>query len=351
MDITEYIITEEYTVLQAMEAINRNAHGIAYVCNGAVLCAAVTDGNIRRYILENKDLRASVSKAANYDPKYIMGQDDINPTAFMKANGIRSVPILNSRHEIIAIKFLHASSIYVSKDLRVPVVIMAGGKGTRLAPMTQVLPKPLIPVNHKTITEIIMDKFMEFGCNEFNMIVNYKKQLIKAFFLEAENPYNVRFTEETEYLGTGGGLALLKGQYSSSFFITNCDILIDEDYGEIIRQHEAEKRILTLVCAMKNVTLPYGVVELGCGGQVTKLEEKPSTAYKVNTGFYVASPRFLDYIPDHTFIHITEIIGKCITAGERVGIYPISESRWWDMGQVPELNRMRNDFAQGGSYE
>lgn len=345
MDIKEYIVSEKQTILQALDLINKNGRGIAYVCDGTVLKGTITDGNIRRYILANNNLKESVSMVANYSPKYIMRRDEIDHISFMKENNILSVPILNNKHEIITIKFLNATPIHTSSELHVPVVIMAGGKGTRLEPLTQVLPKPLIPINDKTITEIIMDKFNEFGCDRFNMIVKYKKELIKTYFHECDKPYQIRFTDEEQFLGTGGGLALLKGQYKSSFFVTNCDILIDEDYGEILRQHEEEKRIITLVCALKNITIPYGTVELGTDGLVKALKEKPSTAYKVNTGFYVIDPRLLEYIPDDTYIHITDIIQRCIDAGEKVGIYPISETNWWDMGQLSELGKMRREFV------
>lgn len=344
MDIKEYIVSEKDSILKTLDVINRNAKGIAYVCEGTVLKAAVTDGNIRRYILENYDLHAPVSEVANYAPKYIRRRESVDHNAFMKRHGISSVPILNSNHEIITIKFLNAEPIHTSNELNVPVVIMAGGKGTRLEPLTQVLPKPLIPINDKTITEIIMDKFNEFGCTQFNMIINYKKELIKAFFSENEKTYDISFTEESEYLGTGGGLKFLKGKYDRSFFMTNCDILIDEDYGEILKKHESDGRIITMVCALKNITIPYGTIETDENGFVELLKEKPSLEYKVNTGFYVIDPKFLEYVPDDTFIHITDIIEKCIKAGEKVGVYPISETSWWDMGQLSELERMQQKF-------
>lgn len=345
MDIKEYIINEECTILEALNAINSNGRGIAYVCEGTVLKAAITDGNVRRHILNNGDLNAPVSSVANYSPLFIQRRDDVDHVEFMKQHKISSVPILNSKKEIITIKFLNSCPIHTSSKLKVPVVIMAGGKGTRLKPITEVLPKPLIPISDKTITEIIMDKFKEFGCNDFNMIVNYKREMIKAFFNEAQGEYNVEFTDEEEFLGTGGGLKFLEGKYDSSFFMTNCDILIDEDYGEILKQHEDDDRILTMVCAMKTVTVPYGTVELDSNGRIESMVEKPTMAYKVNTGFYVINPRFFDYIPENTFIHITDVIEKCIEAGEKVGVYPIAETSWSDMGQFSELEKMKKKFG------
>src|SRR5699024_5031742 len=123
---------------------------------------------------------------------------------------------------LITIHFLYDYKPIGNAKLNVPVVIMAGGKGTRLYPYTQILPKPLIPIGDKTITEVIMDYFEAYGCKHFDMIVNYKKNFIKSFFIDNETKRDVSFIEEEEFLGTGGGLKLLEGRYKDTFFVTNC---------------------------------------------------------------------------------------------------------------------------------
>lgn len=341
MNVRDFIVSEKNTIMEAMDVINRNGRGIAYVCEGTKLKATITDGNIRRHILRNGDVNDKVSFIANYNPKYIRQMDKLDPMKFMQENHISSVPILNDNDDIVTIKFLFADmTAHISNDLNVPVVIMAGGKGNRLMPLTQVLPKPLIPIKDKTITEIIIDKLSEFGCNEFTMIVNYKKDLIKTFFKDKRSTYNILFIEETDYLGTGGGLKLLEGRFNDTFFLSNCDIVIDDDYGEILKRHKAENRILTIVSAIKNMEIPYGTIEVDEDGRVRMLHEKPTVTHLVNTGFYVIEPRFLNYVPKDTFIHITEVIADCIKAGENVGIYPINEKNWWDMGNFEAMEKM-----------
>ena len=128
-----------------------------------------------------------------------------------------------------------------------------------------------------------------------------------------------------DFYGTGGGLKLLDGKYSDSFFVTNCDIIIEEDYSDIMKHHKEENNIITIVTAMKNTIIPYGTIEVGESGQVIKMKEKPKFSFLTNTGLYVLEPRFLDKIPKDTFIHITDVIQTCIDQGEKVGIYPISE--------------------------
>lgn len=341
MELKDLIVMEENSVLEVMKVIDYNARGIAFVCSGRRLLAVVSDGDIRRYILKNGNLNEPIQKIANYSPVYIKNDEIIDYTSYMKEHFITALPIVNKKMTIISIRFLYDNYMIRNTNLNVPVVIMAGGKGTRLYPYTQVLPKPLIPIGEKTITELIMDHFETFGCNHFDMIVNYKKNFIKSFFIDNEHKRDVDFIEEEQFLGTGGGLKLIENRYQDSFFVTNCDIIIEEDYSEIMKYHKKENNIITIVSAMKNVIIPYGTISISEIGQVLKLNEKPGFSVLINTGLYILEPRFIDKIPKDTFIHITDVIQKCIDVGEKVGIYPISEHAWMDMGQKEELEIMR----------
>lgn len=340
MDIKEYIVQRNATLLEAMNIINKNSRGIVYVCDGRRLIGALSDGNVRRHILEGGSLDETAENVSNKSPKCVHKNSNINISNYMRKYSITSLPIVNDEREIISIKFSNAPDVYDYKQLDVPVVIMAGGKGTRLQPFTNVLPKPLIPIGDKTITEHIMDHFKAFGCFDFNMIVNYKKNLIKSYFSELAN-YTISYFEELDFFGTAGGLKLLEKDLSQTFFLTNCDVIINDDYYEIIKHHRATKAIITMVCSLRNYTIPYGTVKLNKEGSVESLEEKPSYSFLVNTGLYVIEPRFLKYIPQDTFIHITDVIDACIRAGETVSMYPISENAWMDMGEFDELKQMK----------
>lgn len=350
MDIENFLIKSNISIYDAINIINKNGHGIAYICKGRKLKAVLSDGDIRRFILKNGDIKLGLNKVANYNPRFIKYGDLIDADAFMREKKITSVPILDNDQNIISIKFLNKSDVYRKINLDIPVVIMAGGKGTRLHPYTQILPKPLIPINDKTITELIMDKFEAFGCKKFNMIVNYKKNLIKAFFMDSELNHNVEFTDEHEFMGTGGGLKFLTGKYDSTFFMTNCDVLIDEDYGEILNYHKGKKNIITMICAIKNITIPYGTVTISSEGQALQLKEKPNFSFMTNTGVYVIEPAFLEHIPEQTYIDITDVIQNCIDKGKSVGIYPISENAWMDMGQISELVKMMSKVGINKGY-
>lgn len=339
--LSRYIVDTETSVLEAMETIEIGSKGVVYVCKDNVLQGVVTDGDVRRFILKNGDLQKPVSQIANKNVKCINKDKGIDSKEYMLEMQITSIPIVDSNKHVVAIDFLHGEKVYKNVNLRVPVVIMAGGKGTRLLPYTNVLPKPLIPIGEKTITEHIIDKFKKFNCAPFSIIVNYKKDLIKAYFQEQELGDIINFVEEKEFLGTGGGLHLLKGEMNTTFFMTNCDVLVDDDYSAMFQYHCNQQNLITVVCAVKKFVIPYGTISLNDNGDIEKLEEKPKFSFITNTGLYIIEPRFLDYIAEGKFIHITDVIQQCLEVGEKVGVYPISESSWFDMGEFKELDRMR----------
>lgn len=341
MDLKEFVVSEEDSVISVMKQINNNSKGVAFLCKNGILFGVITDGDIRRHILKRGSLEAAVKDIANYEPIYSVISENKKVADIMKEYSIMALPIVSKDKKLLYIQFENDKRTYHDMDLKVPVVIMAGGKGTRLYPYTQILPKPLIPIGEKTITELIMDHFEAFGCKHFDMIVNYKKNFIKSFFVDNEHKRDVTFVEEQQYFGTGGGLRLLKDKYDDSFFMTNCDIIIEEDYSEILKYHKEQNNIITLVTAVKKVTIPYGTIQLFETGDVMKLDEKPSFSFMTNTGFYIISPRFLERIPESLYIDITDLIQICIDDGEKVGAYPISEQSWMDMGQFEELEKMR----------
>lgn len=343
MRLEDYIVESRTPVIRAMEIIDRNSRGIVYLCEGKRLVGVLTDGDIRRHLLKGGDLGQPVDGIANRDPKWLPVGEKARAKELMEQYHVRSVPLLNDRGELVRIVFPQEAEDAepVRGQIHVPVAIMAGGRGTRLYPYTQILPKPLIPIGEKTITEHIIDHFKAYGCTRFDMIVNYKKNFIKAYFMDHEDHIDISFIEEEEYRGTGGGLKLLEGRYDSAFFMSNCDILIEGDYGDILRAHEEQGDIATMVCAEKHVTIPYGTVEVSGSGHAARLNEKPEMSFLTNTGLYVLEPEFLKRIPDHTFIHITDVLQSCIDAGEPVGVYRIPEEDWLDMGQMDEMERMK----------
>lgn len=347
MRLDDYIVQPDSAIMDILKKIDKNAKGIVYVCDeNRKLLGAITDGDIRRFIIHSGKLDAKASQIMKTDPISVMECDIETASRVMRIRQVKSVPILDDSQHIVDVRFQDERSIIVKNKIDYPVVIMAGGMGTRLQPYTSILPKPLIPIGDKTITEHIIERFQNAGCKHFDMIVNYKKHFIKSYFRDLDKKPDIDFFEEDEFLGTAGGLRLLIGQYKGSFFMTNCDILIDADYSEIMDYHRKNGNIATIVCAVKNMKLPYGVIKTGDNGQVDSIVEKPDITSVVNTGFYVLTPEFLDQIPEGKFVHITEVLQTCIDKSLKVGMYPVSEDNWMDMGQMDELQKMTEKLGE-----
>lgn len=338
----DILISEDITVLQALQKLDVTAKKVLFVTKDKKLVAVVTDGDVRRWILANGSLEAPIKNAANYRPKFLMEKEVNNASSYMRVHEIDAVPILNKQHEVVRVIFKNEETKQIqTQELRgVPVVIMAGGLGTRLYPYTKILPKPLIPVGDVPIIEHIMNEFHNYGSMDFHLIVNYKKNMIKAYFNESNVKYNVMYADEERPLGTGGGLALLKGKIHSTFILSNCDILIKDNISKIYKLHKEQGNTITMVCSAKNYTIPYGIIEIDENGEIKNMKEKPSLSFLTNTGCYIVEPDVIDELEDNVSIGFPDIIEKCKRKGKKVGVYPISENAWLDMGQIEELRKM-----------
>ena len=341
MEIKDILIDENSTMIEAMNALDKTAKKILFVVKEDKLAAAITDGDIRRFILSKGNLNAKVKDIANYDPIYFYEKDKALARKYMKQNLIEALPIVDDNKKIVTVKFLYRQEIKNKAEVDFPVVIMAGGLGTRLYPYTKILPKPLIPIGEIPIAEHIINRFHLSGIGSFYMIVNHKKNMIKSYFNEIEKSYTIKYIDENQALGTGGGLSLLKGEINSTFMLTNCDILIDEDYSKIYNFHKENNNLITMVCSLKNIVIPYGVVEITQAGQIESMREKPNLQFFVNTGMYVVEPKVINWLRDNTFMDFPEIIEQYRQSGEKIGLYPISENSWMDMGQIDVMEDMR----------
>ncbi len=341
MEIKDFLIGEEYTILEAMERLDAVARKVLFIVKDEKLVAALTDGDVRRWILKKGELNAVVRNVANYSPKYLEECTREEALAFMKKHSIEALPILESGGRIKRIVLWDEKEVISHREcLDLPVVMMAGGQGKRLYPYTNILPKPLIPIGELPIAEHIINQFCKFGCQEFYLIVNHKKNMIKAYFNEIEKDYSVFYVDEEIPLGTGGGLSLLKGKVDSTFILTNCDILVEEDFTKIYRLHKEQKHMITMVCSLKNFSIPYGVVEIGEDGNIAGMQEKPHLSFFTNTGCYIVEPEVIRELEEDTPVSFPDIIEKYRKQGKRVGVYPIGENAWMDMGQLDEMERM-----------
>ncbi|MEG0752150.1 MAG: sugar phosphate nucleotidyltransferase [Oscillospiraceae bacterium] len=337
MAYSDYIIDDSKSVAEALRALEHGWHKILFIAPDDMLRGVVTDGNIRRYLLAGGHIESPVSDAANYAPIVEEGFHEAHAREMLVEKDITCVPMIDKAGRLHALVFRDETLHRASNAIDTPVIMMAGGLGTRLRPYTEILPKPLIPVGGITITEHILNRFRKFGCTQFSLVVNYKKNLIKSYFSEVEAGNGLEFIDETDPLGTGGGLAFYKGRFDGPVFVTNCDSVVEADYGEILRFHNDTKSVITLVCAKKSFEIPYGVVTSSEDGEVVELLEKPRYNLLTNTGLYVVSPEFIEMVPNNRYTPITEIIGYCRELGKRVSAFPIEEECFIDIGQLEDL--------------
>lgn len=337
------------TIVEAMEKIDTNAKGILFITSkDNKLMGAVTDGDIRRWLIKTANLTSKVEELMNANPRFLYVADKAKALSYMRENKIHALPILDNQSRVVDIALdddERTISINSKALENVPVIIMAGGKGTRLYPYTKVLPKPLIPIGDIPILERIINRFYDYGASKYYMTVNYKKGMIKSYFAELAPEYSIEYIEEDKPLGTAGSIKLINEKFDTPVVVTNCDILIEADYEDIYNYHKNSGNAMTIVSALKNIEVPYGVLNTAENGVITAFEEKPKLSYFVNTGMYIVNGDMLDKIPEDTFFHMTHLAEKLMAEGLQVGMYPISEESFLDMGEFEEMHRMEDKLA------
>lgn len=347
MNISNYIIDEGTGSIECLRILEKNVPKILFVTSKGKLFASITDGDIRRWLIKGGKINVPISDIAKRNPIYTLSENLEVARDIMLQKAISAIPIIDNEGRIIDIVFNSSRNPQRNKNkINLPVVIMAGGLGTRLYPYTKILPKPLIPVGDIPISERIINLFQSAGCNKFFMIVNYKKNMIKAYYNEADISYDVSFIEENKPLGTGGGLFLLKDVINEPFILTNCDTLIYEDYYEIVSNHIKDNNLITMICSLKNHTIPYGVIELDDDGSISKMREKPLETFMINTGSYIVNPDVFNYIEPNENIGFPDVISRIMNLGGRVGVYPVSDQSWLDMGQFDSMEIMSKKLEE-----
>lgn len=341
MNWQDLLIDEDISITKALEKLDITQKKILFVSKGQRLLATLTDGDIRRSILKTGKIEGFVKDVANYEPKFLKEDELYKTKEFFNEYKITAIPIVNNSFLIVNVIFNDDTFLVnSSENFDVPVIINAGGKGTRLYPLTKVLPKPLIPIGNLPISEMIINRFVSCGCKNIFMIVNEKKSMIKAYYNDVKKRYNLTFLDEDIPLGTGGGLSLLKGKINGTSIFINCDTIIDDDYFKILKSHKESKNLITVICATRSFSIPFGVVNVSENGTIASMSEKPAYSFLVNTGCYVIEQKVIDELNDNEKIDFPDIIKKYL-AKEKIGVYPIGYTSWLDMGQFNELERMK----------
>ncbi|MCR5340558.1 MAG: nucleotidyltransferase family protein [Saccharofermentans sp.] len=346
----DIIINSQISLLDALNIMDQTTRKLLIVCEFDNFKGVISIGDVQRAIIKKQDLSLPVYNFVRKKVTYALTTDDLESVKNrMREEKIESMPVVDSNGVLCDViewaELFPAENEEAVEQINLPVVIMAGGKGTRLLPLTNVIPKPLIPVSDKTIMEEIMMRFKKAGCEEFYVSVNYMVETIKEYF-SLRPEWSINYIQEKKPLGTGGSLYLLKNKINKTFFVTNCDTIIDINLYDLLNYHKSNNNLITVVSAVKTLHIPYGTIETKVDGVISRMKEKPDLVYQINSGFYVLEPEVLQYVEDEEFMNIPDLIGKLIDKGKRVGAFPVSENSWTDMGNWEEYLKLINHFLK-----
>lgn len=349
--IQQISIERNRPVIDALKQMDAENSKLLLVTSDGEFASLLSVGDVQRAIIGNRPLSEPIGRIVREAEMLRLATVDDSFDSVKKLMlefRMEFMPVLGPKGELADVYFWN--DVFTNKrpnrrQINQPVVIMAGGKGTRLKPFSNVLPKPLFPLGEKTIVENIIDRFKEAGCDQFLMSVNYKADFIEAYFDQDEvDDYQIHFFREETPLGTAGSLRLIDSKINETFFVTNCDIMIDADYSEIVDYHRAQQNEITLVAALKHLQIPYGTVETAEGGKLCSIKEKPELTHLINAGMYVLEPGLLKEIPENNFFHITQLIERLMENDRKVGVFPISEKSWSDIGEWNQYNQTLEKF-------
>lgn len=344
-----YLINVKKSIRNALAKLETNNEKCLIVINDNYkVVGSLTDGDIRRALLKNKSLDNQIQTLIKKKPIWIkINEINLENTLvidekikkcinLIKDDHIDIVPIVNNKEKLLKILFTkdYKKILYKNNNLsKLPVLIMAGGRGTRLKNFTNFFPKPLIPVEDTTAVEYIINNFLNYGVKNFFMSVYYKKNLIKSYL--KENKFkNVRFLEEKIPMGTAGAISLLKGKINNDFFLINCDSILSINLENFYEFHKKNNFSITLVASSKKITIPYGTCSVGKSGSLKKISEKPNIKFLASVGLYLMKPEIIKYVTKNKPLDMNNLIEIVKGKKKKIGIFPIGENNWIDVGSV-----------------
>ncbi len=344
-DVEILFINAESTIKEAMEVIDKGAKGIALIVDKEKrLQGILTDPDIRRAILRGASLDDLVKKIMN--EQYTFLTKNYTQTlvkSVFEHKKIKQIPVLDDSMRVVELILYH--EIYSKPAKENWAIIMAGGLGTRLRPLTNEVPKPMLHVGAKPILQTIIEQLKSYGFINIILSLNYKGDMIEDYFQDGSNfGVNIKYIKESKRLGTAGAIYIAKQFLDKSFFVINGDILTRLNFEEFIKYHMKNKNCITIGTRKHKVHVPYGVVSLR-DEKIVSLKEKPSLDLFVNAGIYCLEPRVIQSIPEDDYFDITELINIYLNNNSNVGSFPITEY-WMDIGQIDDYRRANEDYYE-----
>lgn len=340
-NIDNILINPNCTVREVLEKLNIGGKGIVLVVDDEEkLIGTITDGDIRRAILKGASLECSIDDIVHYNPVSVKSsatKDEIKDIFIRKA--VKQLPVVDENRVVVDLISINDILLPEGKDN--PVIIMAGGLGTRLKDLTQEVPKPMLKVGQDPILQHIINNFKQYGYNKILISVNYKAEIIENYFQDGY-AYGVKieYIKEKKRLGTAGGIRLAKDYLDKPFFVVNGDIFTNLNFDNMMKFHLENNFDITVGTKKYSYQIPYGVIETK-GKEIKEIKEKPEINYLINGGIYCLNPELIDYIPEDKYFEITDLIDMCLKKGLKVGNYEIKDY-WMDIGKLEDYDKVNS---------
>jgi dTDP-glucose pyrophosphorylase len=342
--MTEVLARPTQSIREVLQIIDQSGIQIAIITTeNRYLQGTVTDGDIRRGILEGIDLDEPVSTVMNEDPITAPPQEERQSLiSTMRARRIHQIPLVDREGRVVGVEVL--DDLLESEARPNPVVLMAGGLGTRLRPLTKDCPKPLLEVGGKPILETILEGFVAHGFQQFYISVNYMSGMIEDHFGDGSD-WNVDITylHEDERLGTAGSLSLLPERPKETMIVMNGDLLTKLNFAHLLDFHHEHEAIATMCVREHETQVPYGVIETD-DQYMEGIEEKPIERYFVNAGIYVLEPETLDHVPENEFFDMPDLFERVIEDDRKATVFPVREY-WQDVGRKEDFQRVNGEYS------
>lgn len=332
------LLSPDQTILDAIRIINNSDPLTALVVDkDRKLLGTVTDGDIRRGLLDRIPMDAPVSRVMHTRPITLnLGDSHWKAEAIFNKHDIcRVFPVVDDRGRVVDLKERQS---LIGKTMGNPVFIMAGGLGTRLSPLTNDCPKPMLPVGDKPILEIILNNFIESGFSNFYISVNYKAEMIEEYFGDgSKKKISITYLKEKKRLGTAGSLSLLEPLPQEPVIVMNGDLLTKVNFKQLVEFHKDSNSPATLCVREHDLQVPFGVVQVdNC--KLTALEEKPVTKLFVNAGIYVLNTKAINMIPKNEYYDMTDLFTALLKEKQKPAVFPVHEY-WMDIGRISEYKK------------
>lgn len=336
-------LTVKSTIREALKVIDGGAMQIAIVVDEQErLVGTLTDGDIRRGLLNNLSLDEQIESIVFRTPTVATlkeTKEEILKKALAKK--LHQIPVIDDENRVLGIKEIE--ELVKPRIKPNKVVLMVGGLGSRLKPLTDTTPKPMLKVGNKPILQTIVEKFAEYGFVNIVMCVNYKSHIIQDYFGDgSQYGVNIEYVLEEQRMGTAGALSLLKSAPDEPFFVMNGDLLTNVNFENLLDYHRGQNAIATMAVREYDFQVPYGVVNIE-EGRILSIEEKPVHKFFVSAGIYMLSPKVISMIPENQFYDMPTLFEQIIAAEGKASSFPIHEY-WLDIGRMDDYERANSEY-------